>query len=161
MSTYLLFWNPGVSSYTRQRFLDDFARDCGVGNWSFYEYENVKPGDTFYMVRCGAGNIGIAMKGIILTEAYASSDWSPKGRPKVHYADIYQNFTINTFASVPLLTPEYLTKEIPGVNWFGGHSGRLMSDDDARKLDALWDQYLVANPYLVKDGFAFKNQHGR
>lgn len=158
MATYILFWNPAISSYDQRRFIDDFRENYGVGNWSFSEYEKIQPGDRFYMVRCGEGNTGIVMKGLILTESYESRDWSPKNRQHIHYADIYQNFTINPFDCVKLLGPDELTKEIPDFNWHGGHSGRLLSDDDARKLDALWGRYLAENPDLISNGFAFKNQ---
>lgn len=158
MATYILFWNPAISSYSEERFLDDFEYASGVGNWSFNEYKDIQPGDKFYMVRCGEGNVGVVMKGLILTEAYESTDWSPKNRPHIHYADIYQNFTINSFADVELLTPEALTKEIPDFNWFGGHSGRRLDDEDAKKLDALWEKYLQSHPNLIQDDLAFKNQ---
>lgn len=42
MATYILFWNPDISSYTKERFLDDFDHRADVGNWSFHEYEKVK-----------------------------------------------------------------------------------------------------------------------
>lgn len=158
MATYILFWNPAISSYDEMRFMDDFWEGYGVGNWSINEYENVQPGDKFYMVRCGEGNVGIVMKGIILTDAYESEDWSPKNRSHIHYVDIYQNFTINSFSDVKLLTPDELTNAIPNFNWYGGHSGRLLPDEDAKKLDALWNEYLEANPNLIEDDFAFKNQ---
>lgn len=158
MATYILFWNPAISSYSENRFLNDFHMNAGVGNWSFNEYEKVQPGDIFYMVRCGEGNVGVVMKGNILTNAYESEDWSPKNRPNIHYADIYQTFTINSFSDVKLLTPDELTKEIPDFNWFGGHSGRLLDEEDAKKLDSLWENYLEKNPNLVRDGFAFKNE---
>lgn len=139
--------------------MDDFEWGYGVGNWSFYEYESVRPGDTFYMVRCGEGKTGIVMKGVIVREAYASTDWSPKNRLNIHYADIYQNFTINSYAEeVELLTPDELTREIPGFDWYGGHSGRLLDAERAVKLDEIWDKYLVDHPNLLTDGLAFKNQ---
>ena len=158
MATYILFWNPAISSYSQERFENDFWEGYGVGNWSFNEYEKIQPGDRFYMVRCGEGNVGIVMKGLILTEAYESHDWSPKNRVHIHYADIYQNFTINSFEDVKLLTPDELTKEIPDFNWYGGHSDRLLNEEDAKNLDALWDKYLAANPNLVEEDLAFKNQ---
>lgn len=158
MATYILFWNPVISSYNKERFLKDFDRGNGVGNWSFNEYEKIEPGDKFYMLRCGEGNTGIVMKGVIITEAYESEDWSPKNRAHIHYADIYQNFTINSFEDVKLLTPENLSKEIPGFNWYGGHSGRLLNKEDAHKLDGLWNKYLADNPNLVEQGLAYKNQ---
>lgn len=158
MATYILFWNPAISSYNKNRFLYDFEFEYGVGNWSFKEYERIEPGDIFYMVRCGEGNIRIVMKGVIISEAYHSYDWSNKNRQNIFYANIYQNFTINSFKNVKLLTPDRLTKEIPGFNWYGGHSGRLLNEDDAVKLDALWQIYLTEHPNFVEDRLAFKNQ---
>lgn len=158
MATYILFWNPEISSYDQKRFEIDFEEETGVKDWSFHEYEKIQPGDKFYMVRCGEGNIGIVMKGIILTEPYTARDWSVKNRPKIHYAEIYQNFTINSFDDVKLLTPDELTKAIPNFNWYGGHSGRLLDENQAQLLDELWVKYLADNPNLVEENLAFKNQ---
>lgn len=133
MATYILFWNPAISSYNQERFENDFWEGYGVGNWSFNEYEKIQPGDRFYMVRCGEGT-------------------------RIHYADIYQNFTINSFEDVKLLTPDELANELPDFNWFGGHSGRLLNEKDAKKLDALWDKYLAENPNLIEEDLAFRNQ---
>ncbi len=98
MATYILFWNPAISSYNQERFENDFWEGYGVGNWSF-NVEDVK-----------------------------------------------------------LLTPDELTKELPDFNWFGGHTGRLLNEKDAKKLDALWDKYLAENPNLIEEDLAFKNQ---
>lgn len=61
-------------------------------------------------------------------------------------------------ADVELLTPEVLTQEIPDFNWYGGHSGRRLDDEDAKKLDSLWKKYLLSHPNLIQDDLAFKNQ---
>lgn len=53
MATYILFWNPAISSYTMDRFQNDFKDLECVGNWSFYHHEDVEEGDYFYMVKCG------------------------------------------------------------------------------------------------------------
>jgi len=56
MKTYILFWNPAISSYK----LDDFQEKLGELenndlNWSVWEHEKVSCGDRFFMVRCGEG----------------------------------------------------------------------------------------------------------
>ncbi|MCM1293631.1 MAG: hypothetical protein NC111_07375 [Bacteroides sp.] len=160
MSTYILFWNPSISSYTEERFLDDFYYQWGVGNWSIAEYENLKVGDTFYMIRCGEGNVGIVMKGVFTSDPYESSDWSPRQRRHIFYADIHQSFTINSFDNTPLLTPELLTIRIPDFNWFGGASGRLLTPQQAEQLEALWTEYLAENPNLAVDGQMFTGMTG-
>ena len=67
MKTYILFWNPEISSYK----LDDFQEKLGELeyndlNWSIWEYEKASCGDRFYMVRCGEGKTGICMSCFLL-----------------------------------------------------------------------------------------------
>lgn len=142
MATYILFWNPDISSYTKERFLDDFSEREGVGNWSFYEHDKVKYGDSFFMIKCGEGKTGIVMRGKITSACYNDTDWSPKGRKDIYYADIEIGACINPWSDVPLLTPDILTEAIPDFNWYGGHSGRLLDAADACKLEKIWAQYL-------------------
>lgn len=142
MATYILFWNPGISSYTKERFLKDFEEYECVSNWSFYEHEKVKDGDSFFMVKCGEGRTGIVMRGAITSECYHGRDWSPKNRKDIYYANIEAGACINPWSDAPLLTPEMLTEAIPDFDWYGGHSGRRLSVADANKLDKLWVEYL-------------------
>lgn len=157
MATYILFWNPAISSYTMERFLDDFDNEDGVGNWSFHEHEQVGPGDTFYLVRCGEGNVGIVMRGEICSHCYEDEDWSPRNRKHIYYADIDADVCINPESGAPLLTPQILTERLPGFDWFGGHSGRRLSDEMAEKLDELWFEYLDANPQMFANKQAWIN----
>lgn len=142
MATYIIFWNPAISSYTKERFLEDFAELEDVGNWSFYEHEKVKSGDTFFMVKCGEGKTGIVMRGEIISSCYEDTDWSPKGRKNIFYADLGASVCINPWSDAPLLTPDILTEAIPDFNWYGGHSGRRLGIADANKLEKLWKDYL-------------------
>lgn len=157
MATYILFWNPGISSYTRQRFLMDMygpGRGYGVGNWSFNEHEEVAEGDTFYMVRCGEGRGGIVMRGVIESECYESHDWSPRRRKHIYYADIEPDVYVNPWSEAPMLTPEVLTAVFPDFDWYGGPSGRKFPADMAAKLDELWFAYLDENKRMALDGDA-------
>lgn len=150
MATYILFWNPAISSYTMKRFLDDFEEGACVGNWSFHEHEDVDEGDYFYMVRCGEGKVGVVMHGMIYSECYEDEDWSPKGRKPIYYADIYDDITINPETASKMLTPEILTEHMPDFNWYGGHSGRKLSEEYAAILDKLWLEYIDTNPELFE-----------
>ena len=41
---HILFWNPDISSMTRDRMTDEMTEilnEGGYFNWSFWEYENV------------------------------------------------------------------------------------------------------------------------
>jgi hypothetical protein len=155
MATYILFWNPAISSYTMEQFQEDFDERACVGNWSFYEHDDVDEGDTFYMVRCGEGKTGIVMRGVIMSECYEDSDWSPKQRKHIFYADIESDVTIHPEKASVMLTPDILTEKLPNFDWYGGHSGRLLSDEYAKKLDEIWFEYIHSNPQLFTLNQAF------
>lgn len=147
-NTIILMWNPTVSSYTMERFESDL-KDLYGGwmdddfNWSVWEYEKVKEGDKFFMVKVGPGTNGIVMAGKFTSEPYKDEDWSGKKRI-VYYMDMEVTHMIHP-DRCPLLTSEMLTKEIPDFVWTDGHSGQILNDEQAKKLDALWDAYLNGN----------------
>lgn len=119
MGSYILFWNPAFSSYTMDRFLDDFNEGGCVGNWSFYEHEAIEEDDEFFMLRCGEGRTGVVMHGTITSESYEDEDWSPKRRRHIFYADIEDDVTINPETASVMLTPNVLTEKLPDFNWYG------------------------------------------
>lgn len=126
---------------TRGRMQDEMiniVRDGGWFNWSFWEYDRVRPGDVCYMVRCGdsVGPHGMMLRGHIFTDPYVSEDWSGRGRV-IHYADWYPEVFIDT-EKLPPLTPGELERIVPGVNWRGGHSGRPLPPEFAEALDRAW-----------------------
>lgn len=160
MATYILFWNPAISSYNMERFEYDFDNDKDVGNWSFNEHKKVKFGDSFYMVKCGKGKTGIVMQGNIYSSCYLGDDWSPKKRTAIYYADINPDIVINPETADELLTPEKLTEVIPDFNWYGGHSGRLLDTKNANILNKLWVEYIDNNPELfVKDAKCYDRDY--
>lgn len=116
MATYILFWNPDISSNTKERFLDDFSECECVGNRSFYEHDKVKGGDSFFMVKCGEGKTGIVMRGEITSECYPDIGWSTTGRKNIYYADIENGVCLNPWSYVTLLPPNVLTDVIPNFN---------------------------------------------
>ncbi len=151
MTTHIIFWNPDISSYTKERFLDDYNEKESVGNWSFYEHEKVKKGDIFFMIKCGGGKTGIVMRGEVFSDCYKDVDWSPKNRPDIYYADIIPCVCINPWSDATLLSPDELTAEMPDFNWYGGHSGRKLDDTYARKLEHMWFQYLDRSQQMFCD----------
>lgn len=142
---HILFWNPDISSMTRDRMTDEMREVISSGgyfNWSFWEYENVKPGDICYLVRCSdeLGPHGVVLRGKIISAPYIAEDWSGKGR-KIFYADWYpQEFVDSEYAS-PLL-PDRLEEEMPDFNWKGGHSGRELPSVYERILEDMWYNHL-------------------
>lgn len=142
-----------------ERFQNDFHYGFCVGNWSINEYEKVKPGDRYYMIRCGNGKTGIVMQGKIESKCYESSDWSPKRRKKIFYADINYWIMVNPEIAPNILTPEILSQHLPDFNWFGGHSGRRLSKEYEKKLDELWSNYINSNPVMFHRSEAIINSY--
>ncbi len=140
MKTYILFWNPAISSYK----LEDFQRemeDLGNAymNWSVWEYENACAGDRFFMVRCGSGKTGICMSGYFSSDPYKDEDWSGRGRV-TYYMDLEPDYMINP-DYLPILSTLDLVRDVPGFDWNGGHSGRLLDAKLAEKLETIWKKF--------------------
>lgn len=151
MKTFILFWNPAISSYK----LDDFQREleeisdyCNNMNWSVWEYDKAHAGDRFFMVRCGNGKTGICMSGYFTSEPYKAEDWSGRGRV-TYYMDLEPDVMIHP-DHLPILTTSELVSAIPSFDWKGGHSGRLLDEKSAEKLEKLWKSFTEKNEDIFK-----------
>lgn len=144
-NTVILMWNPFISSYTMERFNEDL---CSMAdgwalddfNWSVWQHEEAKEGDRFFMVKVGSGANGVVMAGTFISDPYEGEDWSGKGRT-TFYMDMEVAEMIHP-DRCPLLTSEELAREIPDFKWDGGHSGQILTDEQAEKLEFLWNAYL-------------------
>ena len=143
MNTIILFWNPGISSYTIERLREDLSNHAHVSNWSVWEHEKAHKGDRFFMVRCGEGKTGICMSGRFRSDPYRGEDWSGKGR-EVYYMDLLADVVIDPDVC-PILSTEILSQKISSFDWSGGHSGRLLPAKDSKKLERLWKTFLEKN----------------
>ena len=152
-NTFVLMWNPSISSYTMERFNSDL-KDMADGflvddfNWSVWDHEQARDGDRFYMVKVGPGTNGIVMSGTFTSEPYQGEDWSGKGRT-VFYMDMEIEEMIHP-DRCPLLTSERLSMEIPDFTWTEGHSGRILTAEQADRLAILWDRYLKENSFIFE-----------
>lgn len=106
-------------------------------NWSVWEHEKVKKYDRFVMVRVGEGKTGVVMSGMIVSDPYSGEDWSGKGRD-THYVDLRIAVMLHP-EKAPLFTTEELMREIPDFDWTGGHSGRVLTDEQGSRLRKLWE----------------------
>lgn len=141
MNTIILFWNPGISSYTIKRLREDLTNYAHVGNWSVWEHDKAHKGDRFFMVRCGEGKTGICMSGRFCSEPYKGEDWTGKGR-EVYYMDLMADVVIDPDVC-PILSTVELQSLIPDFKWDGGHSGRLLPAEEAEKLEDRWEEFLA------------------
>ena len=112
MKTYILKWNPDISSVTMERYENELIdKEWPEYNWSFWDYKDAQAGDKFYMLRVGEGNTGVVMSGTLISEAYQSEDWSGKGRT-VFYCDIAPDFILHP-DKCPIITTEQLQQAMP------------------------------------------------
>lgn len=141
--TFILKWNPSISSITMQNHIEGIKIiHTGYFNWSVYEWEKAKMGDRFYMVRVGDGNTGIVMSGIFISQPYADEDWNPqRNSRRIHYMDMKPNFMINPEVQ-PIITTSQLYEAIPDFDWSKGHSGQLLNTEQAKKLEDLFSKYV-------------------
>lgn len=143
MNTVILFWNPEISSFK----YDDFGyaiRNLNNEpfNWSVWEHEKARKGDSFYLVKCGGErNNGICMSGHFISDPYLGEDWSGKGR-EVYYMDMKIDVAINP-KYFPVLPAEDLQKVFPDFDWTGGHSGRILPN--IYSPHSIWMQFVEKN----------------
>ena len=142
--TFIMRWNTDISGYTMEDLedsIENFYEEGFYYDWSIWDYKKVHIGDNFFMVRTGNGVNGIVMKGTFTGMPYVDEDWSGRGR-KVYYIRMSLTHLIHPDKCSSVLTTEELSGAIPGFNWQDGHSGELLTDCQASKLEQIWNAYL-------------------
>jgi hypothetical protein len=140
--TYLLRWNPTISSFKLETYRQA-TTECPDGfgfDWSVYEWEDAHKGDRYFMLRTGDENAGIVFRGIFTSDPYEDKDWAGQGKQR-HYMKM-DCFDCVSADQKPPIDIELLEKEIPEIDWSKGHSGELLSEETAEKLNELWDNIM-------------------
>lgn len=100
------------------------------------------------MLRVGRGKVGIIASGWFDSEPYEGEDWRGTDE-KRHYA--YINFDVMILPQRNnILDTKTLQEEIPSVDWKGGHSGVLITEEEANKLEQVWKSFLDENEQLFE-----------
>ena len=137
---YLMRWNPSISSFKEKDYkgVENLEHGMFRINWSIYEWEEARRGDSFYMLRTGDYKAGIVFYGQFISNPYLSEDWAGSTKRRM-YVDMICMDPIDP-RERPRISLEKLKKEIPGFDWSKGHSGALLSEDVVKKLDKLDDE---------------------
>lgn len=137
MSTYIMRWNPGISSSkikdfreAREKWPEGFR-----GDWSIYEWEEADMGDKYIMVRVGDGPNGVVYHGVFLSEPYEGDDWAGTNK-KRYYVDITIEHPCDP--DHPMISIEQLEAILPEIEWRKGHSGELLTKEQEEKF---WDRF--------------------
>ena len=141
--TYLLRWNPTISSFKLDDYRDVLSKYPGGFsgmNWSVYEWEKAHKGDHYYMLRTGDDKAGIVFRGEFTSDPYPGEDWAGNGKQR-YYMDMDCYDCVPADVQSPICIEE-LEKVVPGIDWRRGHSGELLSSEDADRLNELWNNIM-------------------
>ena len=147
-NTFLLRWNPAISSYSMKR-LDEDIEEWADGfwsddfDWSVHEWERAKEGDKFFLARVGEGNTGIFAAGRFTSNPYEGEDWSGKGR-KTYYMRMEFEAVFHP-ERTDLVTTKALERELPNIDWQKGHSGEMVDSETADRLELMWRDHIWRN----------------
>jgi hypothetical protein len=136
--TYLMRWNPNISTYTREDFEQDMKSFVKKGsapndmNWTVYEDKDVKPGDLFFLAQVGCEMNGIVWGGIIDDEPYEMQMDDGTRLPR-RFVDTVVQF-MQRIEKKRILTKDTLCKSVPEIDWEKGHSGVLLSAETSERL---------------------------
>jgi len=159
-SAVILRWNPAFSSFGTESLVYSLgemtSHPRGQMDWSVFDYKHVHKGDECYLLKVGAGPVGICLYGKILTEPYKGKDWSGKGRRAIRYVDLRPKVCINPLC-LPILSTADLEAAIPDFNWRTGHSGEILTPEQSRKLKRLWNAFLADNSEILSRKFFNRN----
>jgi len=136
--TYLMRWNPAISSFTEKDYKDCLAnRIHGMFRltWSIYDWQEARRGDYFFMMRVGDNKAGIAFSGFFLSDPYPADDWAGSDKRRM-YVDMIC-LSPNKTGTKPRIPLNKLETAIPSIEWNQGHSGVQLSKDVINKLDIL------------------------
>lgn len=139
--TYLMRWNPAISSFTEKDYeecVENRVHGMFRMNWSIREWEESRRGDFFYMLRTGDEKAGIVFSGQFTSDPYPGDDWAGSSKRRM-YVDMICMNSVEP-GTKPSLSLERLQKEIPSSDWTKGHSGILLSDNMAKRLDKIWEE---------------------
>ena len=171
MNTFLLLWNPAISSYTIDRCEKEFNfQDSPQGdfidnegyfpwdlNWTVKDWETARSGDRFFMLSVGENKPnGIVMSGRFSSNPYVDEDWSGKKRV-THYVDLEFDAAIHP-DSPKILSSDILEKHFPDRDWRKGHSGQMLDEETAAKLEDLWNDHIYQYVTLRKKAEIIANK---
>ena len=137
MSTYIMRWNPSISSSKIEDFREARKKwpNGFQGDWSIYEQEKADMGDNYIMVRVGEGPNGVVHHSVFLSEPYEGNDWAGTNK-KRYYVDITIEHPCDP--DFPCITIQQLESILPEIEWRKGHSGELLTEEQAKKF---WETF--------------------
>lgn len=138
-NTFIMRWNPAISGFKWETYCKCY-KECKDGfhtDWCIRDYKKAKDGDLFYMLRDGEGKTGIVWRGLFTSEPYEDEDWAGDKNKRCMYVemDVYDYFDPE---GEPFISTKELQEAIPDFSWAKGHTGELLTREQASALEDLW-----------------------
>ena len=125
-----------ISSFTEQDYKDkvtNLQNGTLRLNWSIREWEEARRSDIFYMLRTGGNKAGIVFNGQFTSDPYPLENWAGADKRRMYVDLICTNpVALNKKTRVSM---QKLQELVPDFDWAKGHSGALLSDEVADKLE--------------------------
>ena len=138
---FVLRWNPSISDYTRKDFEKDFKQLKGIAEggsplkenvWTVWDWEKVMHRDLFVMMQVGQEINGIVWGGFLCGAPFQFQD-NEGNLTKSHFMEMTTMY-MHRIEKTGILTADRLSAAVPDVDWLHGHSGEMISVEDAEKL---------------------------
>lgn len=159
--TVVLMWDPRISSLKESDYTDWFNGICTFRekllNWSVWDHGHIGYGDRFLLVRIGDEKAGLMMEGIIASDCYEGEDWAD-GDQRKYYVDLVPVIAYNPENGAVYPLQSQLQKAIPGFDWSGGHSGRVLTDGQEYDLDRFICEFKASTGCPAKDLSKVRNR---
>jgi len=152
MNTVILMWNPSISDYTIEKHIASIDTlntpwwkepiYVQSGQWAVHD-KRIKEGDRFFMMRVGDCHAGLVMSGWITSDIFYEDNWNGDGT-KRPYVKFLPEVMLES-SQTPHISLKMLEHWFPSFEWSGGHSGRILTEKDAGRLEKEWLEFLYKN----------------
>jgi len=137
---HILRWNPSISSFKREGFefwFSHYKKNLPIDkddrfDWSVWNWKEVMHRDLFIMMQVGQTVNGIVWGGFLGGYPYQYK----RGDGTLSKSFFFETTVeyMNRIERTGLLTADRLIKAVPEVDWLHGHSGEMLSIENAEKL---------------------------
>lgn len=149
MRTFILKWDPDHSPYGLVDFQRDFPKlEYGLFSWKLEEYEGLRSGDNFFLVKTGKGNCGVVMKGFFISDPFPVRN----GGDSSTKVNLRPTYMFHPDSPKGILRLDELRTSIPDFPWEEGISGRRLSGHQTEILGLMWDRFLEEHDNGDYDG---------
>ena len=137
---YVLRWNPSISGFTRDGFEDYFAQYKGTKpfdvdnklDWTVWDWKSVEHRDLYVMMQVGQKVNGIVWGGFLGGYPYQYKREDGTLTKRKFFQTVVEY--MHRIEKTGLMTSDRLIEAVPEVDWLHGHSGELLSVENAEKL---------------------------